>query len=163
MPTTTPSQGRLPGRARLWPLYAPGFTTVFGAHSVAAALGRFTSGHHDSLLSLGGLLALYDGAEVLLKPVFGTLADRVGARPVLLGGLAAFAAASALPAFADTTAPLWAARLGQGAAASAFSPAASPRNGARRGLDRRYPTGPCEWCPFQPWAWSSPRSAARSF
>jgi MFS family permease len=76
-------------------------------------------------LVLGGLLALYDGAEVVLKPVFGTLADRIGAKPVMLGGLIAFAAASALYAVADSSNWLWAARLGQGAAASAFSPAAS--------------------------------------
>jgi MFS family permease len=69
-----------------------------------------------SLLVLGGLLALYDGAEVLLKPVFGTLADRVGAKPVLLGGLLVFAAASASYAIADAPGWLWAARLGQGAA-----------------------------------------------
>ena len=73
------------GSYRLWPLYAAGFTTAFGAHGVAANLGGFTSGRHESLLVLGGLLALYDGAEVLLKPAFGTLADRVGARPVLRG------------------------------------------------------------------------------
>ncbi|WP_042404987.1 MFS transporter [Streptacidiphilus carbonis] len=109
----------------MWPLYAAGFTTAFGAHAVAANLGRFTAGHHDSLLVLGGLLALYDGAEVLLKPVFGTLADKFGARPVLLGGLAAFAAFSLIFALAHDTSQLWAARLGQGAAASAFSPAAS--------------------------------------
>ncbi|MEV6742383.1 MFS transporter [Streptomyces sp. NPDC051104] len=125
MPTASPDASRMPGRARLWPLYAAGFTTAFGAHSVAANLGPFTTGHHDSLLVLGGLLALYDGTEVLLKTVFDTLADRAGARPVLLGGLIAFAAASALFAAADHTAWLWAARLGQGAAASAFSPAAS--------------------------------------
>ncbi|MDF3298902.1 MFS transporter [Streptomyces tropicalis] len=124
MPPTT-SHDRPRGRARAWPLYAAGFTTAFGAHGVAANLGRFTLAHHESLLVLGGLLALYDGAEVLLKPAFGTLADRVGARPVLLGGLVAFAAASALFALAGDTALLWAARLGQGAAASAFSPAAS--------------------------------------
>ncbi|MEV0584363.1 MFS transporter [Nonomuraea sp. NPDC050310] len=112
-------------RAAMWPLYAAGFTTAFGAHAVAANLGGFSSDAVTSLLVLGGLLALYDGAEVLLKPVFGTLADRVGARPVLLGGLLAFAAASALYALADSPGWLWAARLGQGAAASAFSPAAS--------------------------------------
>ena len=88
-----------PGRAR-WPLYAAGFTTAFGAHAVAANLGGFSADAVTSLLVLGGLLALYDGAEVLLKPVFGTLADRIGARPVLLGGLVAFAAASALYAVA---------------------------------------------------------------
>jgi MFS family permease len=109
----------------MWPLYAAGFTTAFGAHGIAASLGGLSEDAVTSLLVLGGLLALYDGAEVLLKPVFGTLADRIGARPVLLGGLVAFAAASALYAIADRPRWLWAARLGQGAAASAFSPAAS--------------------------------------
>ncbi|MGW7380727.1 MFS transporter [Streptomyces sp. NPDC054794] len=109
----------------MWPLYAAGFTTAFGAHGIAANLGGFSKDAVTSLMVLGGLLALYDGAEVLLKPLFGTLADRVGARPVLLGGLVAFAAASALYAVADSPGWLWAARLGQGAAASAFSPSAS--------------------------------------
>ncbi|MFC5749890.1 MFS transporter [Actinomadura rugatobispora] len=116
-----------PNRAagRMWPLYAAGFTTAFGAHGIAANLGGFSADAVTSLLVLGGLLALYDGAEVLLKPVFGTLADRVGARPVMIGGLVAFAAASAVYVVADAPGWLWAARLGQGAAASAFSPAAS--------------------------------------
>ncbi|MER0241120.1 MFS transporter [Streptomyces sp. HSW2009] len=112
-------------RHTMWPLYAAGFTTAFGAHGIAANLGGFSDDAVTSLLVLGGLLALYDGAEVLLKPVFGSLADRVGGRPVLIGGLIAFAAASALYAVADSAGWLWAARLGQGAAASAFSPAAS--------------------------------------
>ncbi|WP_051370490.1 MFS transporter [Streptomyces sp. 142MFCol3.1] len=109
----------------MWPLYAAGLTTAFGAHGIAASLGGGADDAVTSLLVLGGLLALYDGAEVLLKPVFGTLADNIGARPVLLGGLVAFAAASALYVVADSPGWLWAARLGQGAAASAFSPSAS--------------------------------------
>ncbi|MFD9940511.1 MFS transporter [Nonomuraea sp. NPDC059023] len=110
---------------RTWPLYAAGFTTAFGAHGIAANLGQGEAGLVRSVLYLGLLLALYDGAEVVLKPVFGALADRIGARPVLLGGLIGFAAASALFVLVRDPGWLWAARLGQGAAASAFSPAAS--------------------------------------
>jgi MFS family permease len=106
------------------PLYAAGFTTAFGAHAIAASLGSYTRGEHEPLLVLGVLLALYDGAEVLLKPVLGAVADRIGPRPVLLGGLAAFAVFSAVFAAAGDPALVGVARFGQGAAAAAFSPAA---------------------------------------
>lgn len=110
--------------AQLRPVYAAGFVTAFGAHSIAASLGAYTDSEHASLLTLGLLLAVYDGAEVVLKPVFGSLADRVGPRPVLFGGLFAFALASAAFVVAGNTALVGVARLGQGAAAAAFSPAA---------------------------------------
>ncbi|MEC3976403.1 MFS transporter [Amycolatopsis sp. H20-H5] len=125
--------------ARLRPLYAAGFVTAFGAHSIAASLGTYTHGEHASLLTLGLLLAVYDGVEVVLKPVFGALADRVGPRPVLLGGLVAFAVASAAFVIAGNPAAVGLARFGQGAAAAAFSPAAgalvarlSPKTGQGR-------------------------------
>lgn len=108
----------------LWPLFAAGFVTAFGSHGVAANLGAGPGDLGDHLLTLGILLALYDGAEIVLKPVFGALADRVGLRPVLLGGLAAFALASVVFVLVDDPALLGVARFAQGAAAAAFSPAA---------------------------------------
>jgi MFS transporter, DHA1 family, tetracycline resistance protein len=125
-PAVPASPATPPGvRAGLRPLLAAGFVTAFGAHAIAATLGRYAAGRHASLVELGVLLALYDGAEVVLKPVFGSLADRVGARPVLLGGLLAFAAASAAFVAAGEPDAMAVTRLAQGAAAAAFSPAAS--------------------------------------
>ena len=123
MPATTadPASQR-PRRAAAAALYAAGFTTAFGAHSIAANLGGYIRGQHESLLALGVLLALYDGAEVLLKPVFGALADQGRAAAGAAGGLAAFAVFSAAVAVTGDPALVGVARFGQGAAASAFSP-----------------------------------------
>lgn len=112
-------------RAATAPLYAAGFVTAFGAHSIAAGLGAQSGNIGLTLLNLGILLALYDVAEVFLKPVFGALSDRVGSKPVIAGGLLAFAALSLIGLWAADPFMLALARLGQGAAASAFSPASS--------------------------------------
>lgn len=109
---------------QITPIYAAGFITAFGAHAVAANLGLYAVRHHSSLWELGLLLGVYDGAEVILKPVFGSLVDRRGAKPVMVAGLIAFALASG--GFVVAGRPHWLglARLAQGSAAAAFSPAA---------------------------------------
>lgn len=107
------------------PLYAAGFVTAFGAHSIAAGMGAQSGSIGLSLLNLGILLAVYDLAEVFLKPVFGVLSDRIGPKPVIVGGLLAFAAFSLVGLWGADPLLLGLARLGQGAAASAFSPASS--------------------------------------
>ncbi|WP_433786787.1 MFS transporter [Actinomycetospora sp. CA-101289] len=112
-------------RRGLAPLYLAGFTTAFGAHGVASVLGAGTDDIGLSLLGLGLVLALYDVAEVILKPFFGALSDRIGAKPVIVGGLVAFFLASLLALVDASLLVLAVARFGQGAAASAFSPASS--------------------------------------
>jgi MFS family permease len=112
-------------RSATSPLYAAGFVTAFGAHSIAAGLGAQSGNIGLTLLNLGILLAVYDLAEVFLKPVFGALSDRIGAKPVIVGGLLAFAVFSLPGLWAADPLMLGLTRLGQGAAASAFSPASS--------------------------------------
>lgn len=107
------------------PLYAAGFVSAFGAHSIAAGLGAQSENIGLTMLNLGILLALYDLSEVFLKPVFGALSDVIGAKPVIVGGLLAFAALSVIGLWATDPVMLGLARVGQGAAASAFSPASS--------------------------------------
>ncbi|WIE77048.1 MFS transporter [Curtobacterium sp. MCSS17_007] len=120
----------------LAPLYLAGFTTAFGAHGVASILGAETDDIGLSLVTLGAVLALYDVAEVVLKPLFGALSDRIGAKPVIVGGLVGFAVASVLAIVHPSVLVLALARLGQGAAASAFSPASSAAVARLAGRER---------------------------
>ena len=120
---TTPPAGAT--RTRLAPLYAAGFVTAFGANGVAAVVGGMHQDLGLTLAWLGLFLALYDVAELILKPVFGALSDRVGPRPVIVGGLIAFGLASLIGVFFTGAFWLGVTRLLQGAGASAFSPASS--------------------------------------
>jgi MFS family permease len=120
----------------LLPIYAAGFVTAFGAHAVAANLAGYTTSRHGSLWQLGLLLGVYDLAEVVLKPMFGSIVDRRGAKPIMLGGLVAFALASAAFALAGQVRWLGVARLAQGCAAAAFSPAAGAALAAVGGKKR---------------------------
>ncbi|WP_426997495.1 MFS transporter [Pseudarthrobacter sp. N5] len=135
-PTARPADKSPSTRTATAPLYAAGFVTAFGAHSIAAGLGAHSGDIGLTLLNLGILLAVYDLAEVLLKPVFGSLSDRIGAKPVIIGGLLAFALLSLIGLWAANPFMLGLARLGQGAAASAFSPASSAMV-ARLGAGRK--------------------------
>lgn len=123
--TVGPGRSGGPKARTLAPLYAAGFTTAFGAHSIAAGLGAEGGGIGLGLMTFGVLLAVYDAAEVILKPVFGSLSDRIGAKPVIVAGLVAFALASLIGTLGTAPLLIGIARLGQGAAASAFSPASS--------------------------------------
>ncbi|WP_348789006.1 MFS transporter [Leifsonia sp. NPDC080035] len=125
-----------PGSRSLAPLYLAGFTTAFGAHGVATALGVEAGELGIGLLTFGFVLALYDLAEVVLKPVFGALSDRIGVKPVIVGGLVAFVVASSIAIVSPTPLVIAIARLGQGAAASAFSPASSSAVARLAGKER---------------------------
>ncbi|WP_433862023.1 MFS transporter [Streptomyces sp. L7] len=123
-------------RGAVLPLYLAGFTTAFGAHGVATALALEAGDLGLSLLSFGAVLALYDVAEVILKPIFGALSDRIGVKPVVLAGLIAFALASSVAIVSPTPLVAAAARFGQGAAAAAFSPASSSAVARLAGKER---------------------------
>src|SRR5712692_6804110 len=63
-----------------------GFVTSFGAHIVAVNLPVYAKQVGISLGMIGVLIAAYDAAEVIAKPVFGALADRRGMKNPLLAG-----------------------------------------------------------------------------
>ncbi len=72
-----------------------GFVTSFGAHSVAVNLPTYAREVGVGTLAIGLLIAVYDFAEVIAKPLFGYLADRRGQVKTLWAGLGLFSVASA--------------------------------------------------------------------
>ena len=70
------------------------FVTSFGAHVVAVNLPAYAAQVGVGVAMLGLLIAAYDAAEVVAKPVFGAIADRRGMKQTMLAGLALFIIAS---------------------------------------------------------------------
>jgi len=81
----------------LWPISILGFVafvTSFGAHVVAVNLPTYAAQVGVGVAVIGLLIAAYDAAEVVAKPVFGAIADRRGMKQTVLAGLALFVIAS---------------------------------------------------------------------
>jgi MFS transporter, ACDE family, multidrug resistance protein len=97
-----------------------GFVTSFGAYVVAANLPSYSKETGAGLIVIGFLIALYDLAEIFIKPFGALLSKKIGEWAVLRMGLALFILASGLYLFLP---PQWLilVRLLQGAGAAFFS------------------------------------------
>src|SRR4029453_7103099 len=82
---------------KLWPIVIlgfVGFVTSFGAHIVAVNLPAYAAQVGIGVAMIGLLIAAYDAAEVVAKPVFGAIADRRGMKQTMLVGIGLFVVAS---------------------------------------------------------------------
>ena len=89
---------------------------------IAVALPRVIADFHASLASAGWLVTGYLIAMASLQPVAGRLGDRIGRRPLVLGGLALFAGASLAAALAPNLVLLIVFRVAQGIAGALVFP-----------------------------------------
>jgi len=108
---------------RLWPVFIlgfVGFVTSFGAHIVAVNLPVYAKAVGVGVAVIGVLIAAYDLAEVVAKPVFGALADQRGMKQTMLAGIALFVLASLSYPFMDPRL-LVVVRFVQGMGAAALS------------------------------------------
>jgi len=97
-----------------------GFVTSFGAHIVAVNLPTYAKQVGVGVATIGVLIAVYDLAEIIAKPLFGNLADHVGMKKTMLAGIAVFIAASLLYPLVDPR-MLVVVRFAQGMGAAALS------------------------------------------
>src|SRR5574341_667110 len=110
-------------RSRLWLVLILGFigfVTSFGAHIVAVNLPVYAEQVGVGVAVIGLLIAAYDFAEIVAKPVFGALADRRGMKQTLLAGIALFTLASVIYPWIDARL-LILVRFLQGVGAAALS------------------------------------------
>jgi MFS transporter, ACDE family, multidrug resistance protein len=76
-----------------------GFVTSFGAHVVVVNLPFYAQKVGIGLTMIGVLIAVYDFAEIIAKPIFGGLADKKGMKKAMLAGIILFILASLLYPF----------------------------------------------------------------
>ena len=97
-----------------------GFVTSFGAHIVAVNLPIYAKQVGVGVAVIGLLIAAYDFAEIVGKPMFGALADRRGMKETMLVGICVFTGASLLYPWIDPRLLLLV-RFLQGVGAAALS------------------------------------------
>lgn len=97
-----------------------GFVTSFGAHIVAVNLPIYAQQVGVGVAIIGVLIAAYDFAEIIAKPIFGAIADQQGLKRTMLLGIVLFTVASLIYLVVDP-ALLLLVRFLQGVGAAALS------------------------------------------
>ncbi len=111
------------------------FITSFGAHIVAVNLPAYAQAVGVGVAAIGVLIAAYDLAELVAKPIFGAIADRRGMKQTMLAGIVVFTLASLAYPFIDPRL-LIVVRFAQGAGAAALSAVSLAMVGAYYGERR---------------------------
>jgi len=119
-PTSLTGRGASPGIRLVLILGFVAFITSFGAHIVAVNLPAYAQTIGVGVAIIGLLIAAYDLAELVAKPLFGALADRRGMKETMLAGIAVFTLASLAYPLLDPRL-LLVVRFAQGAGAAALS------------------------------------------
>ncbi len=128
-----------PAPPRLFGLYVAAFVNTLGMFLVLALLPYYAQRYGAGPSQVGALVAIFAVAQTLSAPLWGRFSDRVGRRPVILGGLLVSTAAYVSFALADSLLVLYLSRFAQGvgggtvAAVFAYiSDAVAPKDRAER-------------------------------
>ena len=120
-----PSSEAARDRAALISVFAVVIIDLVGFGIVMPILPFWAREYGASATTLGWLAATYAAAQFVFAPIWGSLSDRFGRRPVLLATIAGTSLALALLAVANSVALLFAARLLAGIFAANFSVASA--------------------------------------
>ena len=99
------------GRSPLLFIFLTVFIDLLGFGIVLPLLPVYSKAYGADEISLGLLFSCFSGMQFLFAPMWGRLSDRIGRRPVLIGGLLGTAASYVLFAYAHSMPMLFASRL----------------------------------------------------
>jgi DHA1 family tetracycline resistance protein-like MFS transporter len=128
------------GKSSLLFIFLTVFIDLLGFGIVIPLLPIYSIAFRASELELGLLFSCFSGMQFLFAPLWGRLSDRIGRRPVLIGGLLGTAASYVLFANATSLAMLYASRLLAGffganiAAAQAYIADVTPEKDRAKGM-----------------------------
>ena len=111
MSTSPDKQARRGGRSPLLFIFLTVFIDLLGFGIVIPLLPTYSNAYGASVPLVGILMASFSAMQFVFAPMWGRLSDRIGRRPVLIGGLVGTAGAYVLFAFAHSLPLLFASRL----------------------------------------------------
>jgi MFS family permease len=106
------------------PLFVAEFMVWLGFAGLLPVLPLWITEHGVDLATMGVIVAAWPAARLVGEPVFGWLADRTARKPLMVGGLLAFALFTVLQVWFVTPLSFFVLRGLAGLAAAAYDPAA---------------------------------------